>query len=1641
MITPKDIPYMKTLPKHVNLPLGHPLGKGVLVFIYANTLENAIKDINVKNTFSNKNKYHWYFIPGRYQGKIYGKFFRKYDVKERLEIYTRITKETNLMTYKNIVIRPNEDRNIYYDLHQHITIFNKYTTKITASKYINLYWTYFKPIITEKYGNYHEKYILFDVNQFPMIKKGTLRERLDNPLYLFYYTMWKHPEYMSDIDVDFLFFCNNRVMKMNPSKIDKKSYRLFLIQLKRLYDVSSIPELEQDTADELDNNEETLADDTDVNDNSSTNIPIKDTSIDAPLPWNKALLDKPKFAKNMAKNLVPTSRNVDKLAEKIEKKLEEKEKKVTKEVVDAGANVEDNKEEISKKVVKEVENDEEVLEEIYKQMMADKPAEKTERSTARDELLREKQKDLVVKGMTVEQLKELSTKDVKIEHTNLGKSLKTTNPNMKDIKFNNFNKTYNEKVMNKDIVGAFTELNNKSIGMFIRDIKVEDSSDELNYKDTWTVYLEDENRQRHTIKVDIPKWLDDKFLWLGGNRKIIKNQNFFLPIVKIEPDTVLIVSNYNKMTITRVDTKSLRGISILDKLLEKSEKFASYFTVGNAFFDNHKYLTTLEYDGLSKRFSSFHMKNIKLYFSQKEALEIAQKKNIKLKKTDIFVGFKGTEPIILDMDTQRTKDNMGIIDIIFTNLDPDIEEVRKKINVPKRLMYTQVTTMKQDIPMGILLCIWEGLSTVLKKAKIQYRLENRIKDLKTNEDYIKFANCYLIYDATVPNELILNGLKVIDTSKFDISAFDSTDAYVPYIQKKFGRVSSLNMLFNEYEFMIGNIEREILFDMGCPTDIVNLAIYANHLLCDNDYTSDLNQNLSRIRCGEVIPSILYDRLGKAYTTFKNSNGKKKLSLPQDAVIKELLKLKTVEDYSSLNPFLELEETHGVSTKGFRGINLEKSYSVPKRCYDQSMVGVIAPTSSPDGNCGVNRSLTMEPNIKSIRGYTEDKKDNLDEVKDVNLFSPAELLIPLGVTTDDSVRTGHSVKQSRHVVPIKKSSPVLISNGSDELCKYYLSSDFVINAKMDGKVVEKDPKTKIMVVQYKDGSYRAINLDKEIVKNGGGGFELSNQLVTKLEVGDTFKENDTLAWHKDFFSSSPLQGTRLNIGPLTKIAICATYNTYEDCTFVTQKLSRECTTEMCFKTPAVIGRNSNVTQMVKEGDFVKAGDPLIQFDDSFEEADINKLLATLGDDEGLKDAVISNNRNIIKSKYSGNIESIRMYSTADLEDLSPSLQKIFGDYYKKIESKKKLLNKYDKNGSIVKCGMMINEPTGKVDPGRYGTIRGQKVNDGVLIEFEIKHEEPLEVGSKIANFTALKNVVGEVLDEGMEPYSEFRPDEEIGTFIPPISILARMTPSIFLNAFGNKCIIELKRSLKDIWIKSGEFTSKRKSMESLIYTFFSAIDKTGSNTKTYKDIFSQMSDAKFTSFFKQFFEDDMQYLVLNIVDYERSITISDIEKAAKVLNVPLYEYVYIPHITGDKDHPTVTKEKVPVGYINIKRTQQTVAKKNGLSTNIDKRSAITGQVVRADKNGRESDLENIMLTSLGLTNTLKELNGPRADDLVAKQEMLQSINTKGYVNLNDLTDDIGNKSTLNTVDTYFLGMSLKTDLVTKGLKTIGTLRKE
>ena len=127
----------------------------------------------------------------------------------------------------------------------------------------------------------------------------------------------------------------------------------------------------------------------------------------------------------------------------------------------------------------------------------------------------------------------------------------------------------------------------------------------------------------------------------------------------------------------------------------------------------------------------------------------------------------------------------------------------------------------------------------------------------------------------------------------------------------------------------------------------------------------------------------------------------------------------------------------------------------------------------------------------------------------------------------------------------------------------------------------------------------------------------------------------------------------------------------------------------------------------------------------------------------------------------------------------------------------------------------------------------------------------------------------------------------------------------------------------------------------------------------------------------------------------------------------------------------TARKVPVGYIHMKPVQQMVRKKNHTSLSIDQRDPRTGQVSGDDRTVQFSIDENYGLMAHNAKSLLKEFMSVRADDMVMKQEAYSDIRKNGYVSMADLTDDVNNKTALNTFNVYLLAMHMKSDLVDEG----------
>jgi hypothetical protein len=222
-------------------------------------------------------------------------------------------------------------------------------------------------------------------------------------------------------------------------------------------------------------------------------------------------------------------------------------------------------------------------------------------------------------------------------------------------------------------------------------------------------------------------------------------------------------------------------------------------------------------------------------------------------------------------------------------------------------------------------------------------------------------------------------------------------------------------------------------------------------------------------------------------------------------------------------------------------------------------------------------------------------------------------------------------------------------------------------------------------------------------------------------------------------------------------------------------------------------------------------------------------------------------------------------------------------------------------------------------------------------------------------------------------------------------------------------------------------SPRQQTEELIYRVLTTLDPTGVNVKKYKEFFGKMSNEQFDKYMKKFIKDEDENFYLEILPNVNEPSMEQIKKALDILKVPTDEYVYLRH-DGHKDDPIRTAYKVPVGYITIRRLQQILSKKNTYSLDIAQRNMKTGQVTGDDKVARISDIESYSLVAIGADAALKEFLGARADNASAKTDMYKDINMFGYTYLKDMSKDITENQTLNTLYVHLMGAGLANDLL-------------
>ena len=258
------------------------------------------------------------------------------------------------------------------------------------------------------------------------------------------------------------------------------------------------------------------------------------------------------------------------------------------------------------------------------------------------------------------------------------------------------------------------------------------------------------------------------------------------------------------------------------------------------------------------------------------------------------------------------------------------------------------------------------------------------------------------------------------------------------------------------------------------------------------------------------------------------------------------------------------------------------------------------------------------------------------------------------------------------------------------------------------------------------------------------------------------------------------------GYLVKSALVSDANTFEDSVIVTSDLSEALAFDVVDSRAVVLGVNANVVKMAKIGDSIKAGEPLIIFEASFEEEKINEVLKKLGKEVG--EEALEFGRKAIKSKFTGKVVDIKMFYNHPKADFSSSIQKII-DYHINVNKKRESIVLKTKTDDIIDIA--------NTDPVNYTKLFGQDF-DGIFIEFYVSEKNTMNQGDKLSAQVAIKGTIGNVIDVKQAPISAYRPDKHIQLLVSPISVIARMTTDYLSVLYCNKAIVGLKERCEEIW---------------------------------------------------------------------------------------------------------------------------------------------------------------------------------------------------------------------------------------------------
>lgn len=220
-------------------------------------------------------------------------------------------------------------------------------------------------------------------------------------------------------------------------------------------------------------------------------------------------------------------------------------------------------------------------------------------------------------------------------------------------------------------------------------------------------------------------------------------------------------------------------------------------------------------------------------------------------------------------------------------------------------------------------------------------------------------------------------------------------------------------------------------------------------------------------------------------------------------------------------------------------------------------------------------------------------------------------------------------------------------------------------------------------------------------------------------------------------------------------------------------------------------------------------------------------------------------------------------------------------------------------------------------------------------------------------------------------------------------------------------------------------TKREKVQEFILKYIKKITKGDDNVKLYEDLFKSMSNQEFDQFMQDLRDEKINLSIIIPPDESTKYSVKENIKIAKELGHDFFQRLVIKGQDGLPSY--TTNQKALVYQLPVRRTVQTIDKKQSIAVDSNVRDMLTGQVATTSKTRRLSYPETQVLAGYGLDKALQELLQARGGDIGEGDAMDRMLAATGNCDLETLASFKTGVRSTKVLNQYLNGMHIRTTL--------------